>query len=200
MIDEDPRKPGKVASIPNPGCLASREMPAVFLRLHSPQEQIALPYASLHKISLKTDKTVLELSFVSHRVTITGKSLVKIYKTETAAEARMIRVVARDFAAEATLRSYHGLMRGIRIEPLDSEERRRRWTGQRGRERSAGSAANHRPRRPPARDRPSRRSGWREAQRANGPVQPSQPERRRHGRAQFHTSTGHPAQIRFGIV
>ena len=126
MIDEDPRKPGKVGSIPNPGCLESREMPAVFLRLHSPQEQIALPYASLLKLSLKTDETALELSFVSHRVTITGKNLVEIYKSVTAAEARMIRVAPRDFSAEATLRSYHARVRGIRIEPLDPEERRRR--------------------------------------------------------------------------
>ena len=65
MIDEDPQKRGKVGSIPNPGCLESREIPAVFLRLHSPVEQIALPYASLLKLSHETDEDALELSLVS---------------------------------------------------------------------------------------------------------------------------------------
>jgi len=126
MIEEDPRKPRTLASDAKPGCLESGELPAVFLRLHSPQEQIALPYASLLKLTLKTDETALELSFVSHRVTLTGKNLVEIYKSVTAAEARMIRVALRDFSAEASLPSWRALVRGIRIEPLDPEERRRR--------------------------------------------------------------------------
>ena len=65
---------GKVGASANPGCLESREIPAVFLRLHTPREQIALPYASLVKLSLKLDETALELSFVTHHVVIFGKT------------------------------------------------------------------------------------------------------------------------------
>ena len=126
MIEGDPQNLRRLAALLDPGCLEFEKMPAVFLRLHSPQEQIALPYASLLKLSLKTDETALELSFVSHRVTIIGKNLLEIYKSVAAAEARMIGVAPREFAAEAALPSCRALVRGIRIEPLDPEERRKR--------------------------------------------------------------------------
>ena len=34
---------GKLGATPNPDCLETREIPAVFLRFHTPREQIALP-------------------------------------------------------------------------------------------------------------------------------------------------------------
>jgi hypothetical protein len=110
----------------DPRCVESREMPAVFLRLQSPREQVALPYSSLIKLSLKTDGTALELSYVTHRVTVGGKNLAEIYKAVAEAEARLIAVVAEDFADEGKLPSYKALVREIRIEPLDADERSKR--------------------------------------------------------------------------
>jgi hypothetical protein len=69
---------------------------------------------------------MLELSFVTHRVTITGKNLAEIYVAIAEAEARVIRVVSSGFAEEAKLPSYKALVRGIRIEPLDAEEKQKR--------------------------------------------------------------------------
>ena len=74
----------------DPRCLDKREIPAAFLRLQSAREQVALPYSSLIKLALKTDETALELSFVTHRVTITGKNLSEIYKAITEVEARLM--------------------------------------------------------------------------------------------------------------
>ena len=126
MIDEYPRAERKLAPVPNPGCLDSRPIPAVFLRLQSPREQIALPYSCLLKLSLKVDESMLELSFVTHRVTITGKNLAEIYVAIAEAEARVIRVVSSGFAEEAKWPSHKALVRGIRIEPLDAEEKQKR--------------------------------------------------------------------------
>ena len=117
---------GKLGATPNPGCLESREIPAVFLRLHTPREQIALPYASLIKLSLKLDETALELSFVTHHVVVSGKNLAEIYNALAEAYARIVRVAADSFSIEAQLPSYKALVREIRIDPLDADERRKR--------------------------------------------------------------------------
>ena len=117
---------GKIGATPNPGCLESRETPGVFLRLHTPREQIAPPYASLVKLSLKLDETTLELSFVTHRVTITGKNLSEIYTAIAEVEARIITVISSDFADETRIPSYRSLVRGLRIDPLHAEEKRKR--------------------------------------------------------------------------
>ena len=117
---------GKLGATPNPGCLEAREIPAVFLRLHTPREQIALPYASLVKLSLKLDETALELSFVTHHVVISGKNLGEIYKAVAEAYARIVSVAPENFSAEAQLPSYKALVREIRIDPLDADERRKR--------------------------------------------------------------------------
>ena len=115
-----------LAPPPNPHCLESRATPAVFLRLHSGREQIALPYSCLLKLALKVDETMLELSFVTHRVTISGKHLAEIYKAVSEAEARQVSVAQADFADEAKLPSSKAFVRGIRFEPLDADERRKR--------------------------------------------------------------------------
>ena len=117
---------GKLGATPSPGCLETRELPPVFLRLHTPREQIALPYASLVKLNLKLDETALELSFVTHRVTITGKNLFEIYTAIAEVEARIITVVSSNFADETRLPSYRSLVRGLRIDLLDAEEKRKR--------------------------------------------------------------------------
>ena len=117
---------GKLGATRDPGCLESREIPVVFLRLHTPREQIALPYASLIKLSLKLDETALELSFVTHHVVVSGKNLAEIYNALAEAYARIVRVAADSFSIEAQLPSYKALVREIRIDPLDADERRKR--------------------------------------------------------------------------
>ncbi|MEY2881225.1 MAG: hypothetical protein RLZZ15_3605 [Verrucomicrobiota bacterium] len=109
----------------DPRCLEKREIPAVFLRLHSRREQIALPYSCLLKLTLSLDDTALELSFATHRVTINGKNLTEIYTAITEAEARVITVISSDFADETRIPSCRSLVRALRIEPLDVNERRK---------------------------------------------------------------------------
>lgn len=110
----------------DPRCIETRETPAAFLRLQSPREQVALPYSSLLKLTLKTGGTALELSYITHRVTVIGKNLDVIYKAVAEVEARLVTVVAEDFADAARLPSYMALVREIRIDPLDADERRKR--------------------------------------------------------------------------
>jgi hypothetical protein len=110
----------------DPRCLERRELPATFLRLHSRREQVALPYACLLKLTLKLDETALELSFVTHRVTISGKTLGEIYTAVAETEARVISVVAPDFDEVGRTLGHKALVHGIRIEPLDVSEKQRR--------------------------------------------------------------------------
>lgn len=107
-------------------CLETRDMPAVFLRLQSAREQVALPYSSLIKLELKNDATAVELSFVTHRVMISGRNLAEIYQSVAEAQARVISVAATDFAGEFPMPAHRALVREIRIEPLDADERRKR--------------------------------------------------------------------------
>lgn len=107
-------------------CLETRGMPAVFLRLQSAREQVALPYSSLIKLELKNDATAVELSFVTHRVLITGRNLAEIYRAVAEAEARLIAVLALDFPEEARGLSSNLFVSEIRIAPLEPEERRKR--------------------------------------------------------------------------
>lgn len=86
----------------------------------------ALPYASLVQLTLKLDSTALELAFVTHRVTVTGHALEVIYAAVAEAQARVIRVLAAEFAGVAWPPSYQAIVRGIRVEPLESAEQRKR--------------------------------------------------------------------------
>lgn len=122
MIEESP----KLGRLADPRCLERREIPGVFLRLSSPREHIALPYSCLLKLALSLDETSLELSFATHRVTLSGKNLAEIYTAVAEAEARLVRVVSAGFADDARLPSSRALVRGIRIEPLDPAEKQRR--------------------------------------------------------------------------
>jgi hypothetical protein len=94
--------------------------------MQSIREQVALPYSSLIKSELKNDATALELSFVTHRVMIAGKNLAEVYQAVAEAQARVISVAATDFAGEFLLPAHRALVREIRIEPLDADERRKR--------------------------------------------------------------------------
>ena len=81
---------------------------------------------SLVKLSLKLDETALELSFVTHHVIISGKNPGEIYKAVAEAYARILAVARESFLSETHSPSYKTLVRTIRIDPLESDERRKR--------------------------------------------------------------------------
>ena len=56
-------------------CLETRNAPGFCLRFEASRERIALPYSSLVSITLAIDETVLELSYVTHRIIINGRKL-----------------------------------------------------------------------------------------------------------------------------
>jgi hypothetical protein len=55
------------------------ETGAVFLRLETPRERLALPYATLLGLSLSVDDATLELDFASHKITVKGKRLYEVF-------------------------------------------------------------------------------------------------------------------------
>jgi hypothetical protein len=116
---------GSKDSWTDPGCLETAEPAAAFLRFKSVREQVALPYSSLIKLELSTDETALELSFVTHLVTVSGNNLAEIYHAVAEVRARSVRVAQIGPAATADLPSYKAFVQRIRIEPRDLDERRR---------------------------------------------------------------------------
>lgn len=60
---------------PTRDCLETRSAPVFCLRFETFRERLALPYSSLTSVALATDETVLELSFVTHRIVIKGHKL-----------------------------------------------------------------------------------------------------------------------------
>jgi hypothetical protein len=93
--------------------------------MQSAREQVALPYSSLIKLELKNDATAVELSYVTHRVMITGRNLAEVFQAVAEAQARVISVATTDFTGEFLMPPHRALVREIRIEPLDAGERRR---------------------------------------------------------------------------
>ena len=56
-------------------CLDTGNSPVLCLRFETTRERIAMPYSSLTFLSLAADETLLELSYVTHRVVIKGHRL-----------------------------------------------------------------------------------------------------------------------------
>ncbi len=56
-------------------CLVIATAPVLCLRLETPRERIALPYASLTAVEISTNETTLTVSFVTHRVIVKGRKL-----------------------------------------------------------------------------------------------------------------------------
>jgi len=55
------------------------QYPVPFLRLETPRQRLALPYATLLGINLAVDDTLMQIDFASHHVTVQGKHLYEIY-------------------------------------------------------------------------------------------------------------------------
>jgi hypothetical protein len=56
-------------------CVQTTTVPLLCLRLETPRERIALPYASLTSVELSTNEATLILGFVTHRVTVKGRKV-----------------------------------------------------------------------------------------------------------------------------
>ena len=60
-------------------CYVTSDHSVSFLRLETPRERLALPYATLLGFTLSTDETTLELDFASHKITVRGKRLYEVF-------------------------------------------------------------------------------------------------------------------------
>jgi hypothetical protein len=77
------------------------------------------------KLGLNLDETALQLTYITHEVTVTGKNLGQIYVATSGAEARLVRVAPPGYSGDGKLSSKQPLVREIRINPMDPQERRK---------------------------------------------------------------------------
>ncbi|MDI1336601.1 MAG: hypothetical protein PSU94_10530 [Lacunisphaera sp.] len=121
-----PKLPG--GETPNPvdtGCLDSREVPSVCLRIESARQRIAVPYALLLRVEISEDETRCEIAFATHTVTVHGRHLRGVYVAVSQGHAMQIRV--EDSAKFLDGELYFGpMITGIQIESLDESGRARR--------------------------------------------------------------------------
>ncbi len=109
----------------DPGCLETQAVPAVCLRLQSPRQRLALPYALLLCAELSEDETGCVITFATHEVSVRGRHLMGIYLAVSQGQAAQISI--GDSASFAEGDKYIGpLVAEIRIEPADESGRARR--------------------------------------------------------------------------
>jgi hypothetical protein len=125
MIEQYPHDQRKPSPALNDRQLETRDMPALFLRFESPRLRVALPYASLLKIEIALRDEQIELAFATHRVTVRGANLWRMYEAISLARATQIAVYEKDFSLEARLKTATPFVSEIRIDPLEPVERRR---------------------------------------------------------------------------
>ena len=109
-------------------CIAGASAPTLFLRLESPRERLALPYASLTEMRLSLDETVLTLLFVTHRVTVKGRKLHEAHCAIAAGSAAALAVGRRTFRSTLKLADpthppetvENMSITAIRIEPVEA--------------------------------------------------------------------------------
>jgi len=121
-----PKLPGGEPLKPvDTGCLETREIPSVCLRIESARQRIALPYALLLCVEIAEDETQCEIAFATHTVTVHGRGLRSVYVAVSQGHAMQVRV--RDSAKFLEGELYFGsIITGIQIEPLHESGRARR--------------------------------------------------------------------------
>ena len=124
MIEQNPHAQRKLSAL-NSGILETRDLPALFLRFKSPRMRVALPYASLLKIEITLRDEQIELAFATHRVTVRGAHLWRMYEAISLGRATQVAVNEKDFVVDALLKTSTPSVAEIRIEPLEPAERRR---------------------------------------------------------------------------
>lgn len=107
------------------GCLESRDVPGVCLRIESARQRIAIPYALLLLVEISEDQTQCEIGFATHKVTVRGRDLRYVYVAVSQGQAMQISVGDSAKFLEGVV--YFGpIITGIQIEPLDESGRARR--------------------------------------------------------------------------
>ncbi|MBP6506420.1 MAG: hypothetical protein KA257_02545 [Opitutaceae bacterium] len=92
------------------------------LRLETPRERIALPYASLTAVELSTNETTLTVSFVTHRVIVKGRKLHQAHCAVAAGQAEALCVVVPRGPSHFPMREAERiLIDEIRILPLETK-------------------------------------------------------------------------------
>lgn len=121
-----PKVPGGETTKPrDPGCLDTREVPGVCLRIESARQRLALPYALLLRVELAEDQTTCEIAFATHTVTVRGRDLRAVYVAVSQGQA--VQISLGDSAKLLEGDAFFGpLITGIQIEPLDEPGRARR--------------------------------------------------------------------------
>ena len=104
-------------------CLDVRPAPAVFLRFEAPRVRVALPYASLLMLELALNEEQLELVFATHRVTVRGRKLARIYQTISEGAATQVSAATRPLPTDVKLMPVTSWVTEIRIEPVENNER-----------------------------------------------------------------------------
>ena len=121
-----PKVPGDDALRPrDPGCLDTREVPGVCLRIESARQRLALPYALLLRVEVAEDQTSCEIAFATHVIIVRGRHLRAVYVAVSQGQA--VQISLGDSAKILEGDTFLGpLVTGIQIEPLDESGRARR--------------------------------------------------------------------------
>jgi len=91
--------------------------PIPFLRLETPRERLALPYATLLGINLATDENSLQLDFASHQVTAHGKQLYEVFCSISSGMCAVLFARGELKEIEAGPDAKAPVIRDIRIKP-----------------------------------------------------------------------------------
>lgn len=89
--------------VPKGECLFTEGSPTLCLRLETPRERLALPYAGLVSVSLSVDDTVMTVFFVTHRITVKGRKLTEIFRAVATGSAHGLGVGRRMLLQKNTL-------------------------------------------------------------------------------------------------
>lgn len=109
----------------NTGCLDTRDVPGVCLRIESARQRLALPYALLLLVEISEDQTRCEIAFATHKVTVRGRDLRAVYVAVSHGQAMQVSV--RDSTKFVAGQEYYGpTITGIQIERLEESGPARR--------------------------------------------------------------------------
>ena len=97
------------------------EVHVPFLRIETPRDRVALPYAMLIGLTLSSDETTLVLNFASSLVTVQGRSLYEIFCaiSRGRGEALFARNGSDDMVASPLQKA--PFISAIRIKDLEEE-------------------------------------------------------------------------------
>ena len=121
-----PKVPGEEKTKPlDTGCLDTRDVLGVCLRIESTRQRLAIPYALLLFVEISEDDTLCEIAYATHKVTVRGWDLRAVYVAVSQGQA--VQVSVRGPTAFVEGQVYYGpTITGIQIEPLDESRCARR--------------------------------------------------------------------------